>query len=412
MFNLEEWKNYDGEVFGAIESELNRQRDNIELIASENFVSPAVMRACGSVLTNKYAEGYPSKRYYGGCRYVDVAENIAIQRVKEMFGCEHANVQPHSGANANWAVQLAVLNPGDTIMGMNLNHGGHLTHGHPINVSGKYFKVVPYGVNLNTETIDYEEVMRIALECKPKLIICGASAYPRKIDFKKFREIADACGAYLMADIAHIAGLVVAGLHESPVPYADFVTTTTHKTLRGPRGGVIMCKEKYAKEIDRSVFPGVQGGPLMHIIAGKAVAFGEALKPEFKAYQTQVVKNAAAMAEQFRAEGIKLVSNGTDNHLMLLDLTGTGVTGKELENLLDEVHITANKNTVPKETLSPFVTSGLRVGTPAATTRGLNEEDMKSTASLIAAMIREKEGAKAYVTAAVRELLQKYPLYE
>lgn len=412
MFNLEEWKNYDGEVFGAIESELNRQRDNIELIASENFVSPAVMRACGSVLTNKYAEGYPSKRYYGGCRYVDVAENIAIQRVKEMFGCEHANVQPHSGANANWAVQLAVLNPGDTIMGMNLNHGGHLTHGHPINVSGKYFKVVPYGVDLDTETINYEEVMRIALECKPKLIICGASAYPRKIDFKKFREIADACGAYLMADIAHIAGLVVAGLHESPVPYADFVTTTTHKTLRGPRGGVIMCKEKYAKEIDRSVFPGVQGGPLMHIIAGKAVAFGEALKPEFKAYQTQVVKNAAAMAEQFRAEGIKLVSNGTDNHLMLLDLTGTGVTGKELENLLDEVHITANKNTVPKETLSPFVTSGLRVGTPAATTRGLNEEDMKSTASLIAAMIREKEGAKAYVTAAVRELLQKYPLYE
>lgn len=412
MFNLEEWKNYDGEVFGAIESELNRQRDNIELIASENFVSPAVMRACGSVLTNKYAEGYPSKRYYGGCRYVDVAENIAIQRVKEMFGCEHANVQPHSGANANWAVQLAVLNPGDTIMGMNLNHGGHLTHGHPINVSGKYFKVVPYGVDLDTETINYEEVMRIALECKPKLIICGASAYPRKIDFKKFREIADACGAYLMADIAHIAGLVVAGLHESPVPYADFVTTTTHKTLRGPRGGVIMCKEKYAKEIDRSVFPGVQGGPLMHIIAGKAVAFGEALKPEFKAYQTQVVKNAAAMAEQFRAEGIKIVSNGTDNHLMLLDLTGTGVTGKELENLLDEVHITANKNTVPKETLSPFVTSGLRVGTPAATTRGLNEEDMKSTASLIAAMIREKEGAKAYVTAAVRELLQKYPLYE
>lgn len=412
MFNLEEWKNYDGEVFGAIESELNRQRDNIELIASENFVSPAVMRACGSVLTNKYAEGYPSKRYYGGCRYVDVAENIAIQRVKEMFGCEHANVQPHSGANANWAVQLAVLNPGDTIMGMNLNHGGHLTHGHPINVSGKYFKVVPYGVNLNTETIDYEEVMRIALECKPKLIICGASAYPRKIDFKKFREIADACGAYLMADIAHIAGLVVAGLHESPVPYADFVTTTTHKTLRGPRGGVIMCKEKYAKEIDRSVFPGVQGGPLMHIIAGKAVAFGEALKPEFKAYQTQVVKNAAAMAEQFRAEGIKLVSNGTDNHLMLLDLTGTGVTGKELENLLDEVHITANKNTVPKETLSPFVTSGLRVGTPAATTRGLNEEDMKKTASLIAAIIREKDGAKAYVTTAVRELLQKYPLYE
>lgn len=408
----EELMNYDSEVFGAIGQELKRQRDNIELIASENLVSPQVMEACGSVLTNKYAEGYPGKRYYGGCQCVDIVENVAKERVCKMFGCEHANVQPHSGANANWAVQLAVLNPGDTIMGMNLNHGGHLTHGHPINVSGKYFKVVPYGVSTDTETIDYDDVMRIALEAKPKLIICGASAYPRKIDFKKFREIADACDAYLMADIAHIAGLVVAGLHESPVPYADFVTTTTHKTLRGPRGGVIMCKEKYAKEIDRSVFPGVQGGPLMHIIAGKAVAFGEALKPEFTEYQKQVVKNAAAMAKRFNENNIRLVSGGTDNHLMLLDLTGMGVTGKELEKLLDEVNITANKNTVPKETLSPFVTSGLRVGTPAATSRGLKEDDMVKVADLITRVIKEKEACFAEVKAEVAALLKKYPLYE
>lgn len=412
MFNLDYWKQYDEEVFGAVESELSRQRNNIELIASENLVSPAVMAACGSVLTNKYAEGYPGKRYYGGCEYVDIAEEVAKKRLCEIFGCEHANVQPHSGANANWAVQLAVLNPGDTIMGMNLTHGGHLTHGHPINVSGKYFKVVPYGVNEDTETIDYDEVMKIALECRPKLIICGASAYPRKIDFRAFREIADASGAFLMADIAHIAGPVAAGLHESPVPYADFVTSTTHKTLRGPRGGVIMCKEKYAKDIDRSVFPGVQGGPLMHIIAGKAVAFGEALKPEFKEYQKRIIANAARLAARFTENGIRLVSGGTDNHLMLLDLTGTGVTGKELEKLLDEVHITANKNTIPKETLSPFVTSGLRLGTPAVTTRGMNEDDMVVIADLITEVIRKKEACKAEVSAKVAALLAKYPLYE
>lgn len=412
MFDLDYWKQYDEEVFGAVESELSRQRNNIELIASENLVSPAVMAACGSVLTNKYAEGYPGKRYYGGCEYVDIAEDIAKKRLCEIFGCEHANVQPHSGANANWAVQLAVLNPGDTIMGMNLTHGGHLTHGHPINVSGKYFKVVPYGVNEDTETIDYDEVMKIALECRPKLIICGASAYPRKIDFRAFREIADASGAFLMADIAHIAGPVAAGLHESPVPYADFVTSTTHKTLRGPRGGVIMCKEKYAKDIDRSVFPGVQGGPLMHIIAGKAVAFGEALKPEFKEYQKRIIANAARLAARFTDNGIRLVSGGTDNHLMLLDLTGTGVTGKELEKLLDEVHITANKNTIPKETLSPFVTSGLRLGTPAVTTRGMNEDDMVVIADLITEVIRKKDACKAEVSAKVAALLAKYPLYE
>ena len=412
MFNLDYWKQYDEEVFGAVESELSRQRNNIELIASENLVSPAVRAACGSVLTNKYAEGYPGKRYYGGCEYVDIAEEVAKKRLCEIFGCEHANVQPHSGANANWAVQLAVLNPGDTIMGMNLTHGGHLTHGHPINVSGKYFKVVPYGVNEDTETIDYDEVMKIALECRPKLIICGASAYPRKIDFRAFREIADASGAFLMADIAHIAGPVAAGLHESPVPYADFVTSTTHKTLRGPRGGVIMCKEKYAKDIDRSVFPGVQGGPLMHIIAGKAVAFGEALKPEFKEYQKRIIANAARLAARFTENGIRLVSGGTDNHLMLLDLTGTGVTGKELEKLLDEVHITANKNTIPKETLSPFVTSGLRLGTPAVTTRGMNEDDMVVIADLITEVIRKKDACKAEVSAKVAALLAKYPLYE
>lgn len=412
MFNLDYWKQYDEEVFGAVESELSRQRNNIELIASENLVSPAVMAACGSVLTNKYAEGYPGKRYYGGCEYVDIAEEVAKKRLCEIFGCEHANVQPHSGANANWAVQLAVLNPGDTIMGMNLTHGGHLTHGHPINVSGKYFKVVPYGVNEDTETIDYDEVMKIALECRPKLIICGASAYPRKIDFRAFREIADASGAFLMADIAHIAGPVAAGLHESPVPYADFVTSTTHKTLRGPRGGVIVCKEKYAKDIDRSVFPGVQGGPLMHIIAGKAVAFGEALKPEFKEYQKRIIANAARLAARFTENGIRLVSGGTDNHLMLLDLTGTGVTGKELEKLLDEVHITANKNTIPKETLSPFVTSGLRLGTPAVTTRGMNEDDMVVIADLITEVIRKKDACKAEVSAKVAALLAKYPLYE
>ena len=412
MIDYEQWKKFDADVFNAMENELARQRDNIELIASENLVSPTVMQACGSVLTNKYAEGYPGKRYYGGCDHVDVVEEIAKKRLTEMFGCEHCNVQPHSGANANWAVEFAVLNPGDTLMGMDLKDGGHLTHGLPINVSGKYYNVVPYGVDKDTETINYDALMDLALKNKPKLIIAGASAYPRKIDFKKFREIADACGAYFMADIAHIAGLVVAGLHESPIPYADFVTTTTHKTLRGPRGGVIMCKEKYAALIDRAVFPGTQGGPLMHIIAGKAVAFGEALKPEFKAYQTQIVKNAAVLADRFKANGIRLVSGGTDNHLMLLDLTGTGVTGKELQILLDEVHITANKNTIPNETLSPFVTSGLRVGTPAVTSRGMKEEDMVVIADLICEMIFKKEQAKHEVSAKVKALLDKYPLYK
>lgn len=406
-----QWQTYDKEVFGAMNDELSRQRENIELIASENLVSPAVLAAMGSVLTNKYAEGYPGKRYYGGCQHVDVVEKLAQDRLKELFRCDHCNVQPHSGANANWAVEFAVLEPGDVIMGMDLNHGGHLTHGHPINVSGKYYKVVPYGVDPDTEVIDYDALMRLAMENKPKLIIAGASAYSRAIDFKAFREIADACGAYFMADIAHIAGLVATGLHESPVPYADFVTTTTHKTLRGPRGGVVMCKEKYAKLIDRAVFPGTQGGPLMHVIAGKAVAFGEALKPEFKAYQTQIVKNAAVMAERFRQNGIRLVAGGTDNHLMLLDLTGTGVTGKELQILLDEVHITANKNTIPKETLSPFIASGLRIGTPAVTSRGMKEDDMILIADLITEIIRKKDAAKSYVNEKVSALLKKYPLY-
>ena len=406
-----QWQTYDKEVFGAMNDELARQRENIELIASENLVSPAVLAAMGSVLTNKYAEGYPGKRYYGGCQHVDVVEKLAQDRLKELFRCDHCNVQPHSGANANWAVEFAVLEPGDVIMGMDLNHGGHLTHGHPINVSGKYYKVVPYGVDPDTEVIDYDALMRLAMENKPKLIIAGASAYSRAIDFKAFREIADACGAYFMADIAHIAGLVATGLHESPVPYADFVTTTTHKTLRGPRGGVVMCKEKYAKLIDRAVFPGTQGGPLMHVIAGKAVAFGEALKPEFKAYQTQIVKNAAVMADRFRQNGIRLVAGGTDNHLMLLDLTGTGVTGKELQILLDEVHITANKNTIPKETLSPFIASGLRIGTPAVTSRGMKEDDMILIADLITEIIRKKDAAKSYVNEKVSALLKKYPLY-
>ena len=405
------WTSYDPQVFGAMNDELARQRENIELIASENLVSPAVLAAMGSVLTNKYAEGYPGKRYYGGCQHVDVVENIARDRLKELFGCDHANVQPHSGANANWAVEFAVLEPGDTIMGMDLNHGGHLTHGHNINVSGKYYKVVPYGVDLNSEVIDYDAVKKLAMEAKPKLIIAGASAYPRKIDFRAFREIADSCGAYLLADIAHISGLVATGLHESPIPYADFVTTTTHKTLRGPRGGVIMCKEKYATLIDRAVFPGTQGGPLMHVIAGKAVAFGEALKPEFKTYQTQIVKNAKVLADRLTSNGIRLVAGGTDNHLMLLDLTGTGVTGKELQILLDEVHITANKNTIPRETLSPFVTSGLRVGTPAVTSRGMKEEDMIVIADLITDIIRRKDQAKAAVDEKVAELLKKYPIY-
>lgn len=364
MIDLSVIRKTDPELCAAMEAELKRQRENIELIASENIVSPAVLAAAGSHLTNKYAEGLPGKRYYGGCEFVDVAENLARDRLKKLFGCDHCNVQPHSGAQANFAVYFAMLEPGDTIMGMNLSHGGHLTHGSPVNISGKYFKVVPYGVSPETERIDYDEMERIAKKCRPKMIVSGASAYPRVIDFARIRQICDEVGAYMMADIAHIAGPVAAGLHPSPVPYADFVTTTTHKTLRGPRGGVIMCKEQYAKQIDKAVFPGIQGGPLMHVIAAKAVAFGEALAPAFKEYQRQILANASAMAAEFLRRGIRLVSGGTDNHLMLVDLRGTGVTGKALEAMLDEVHITVNKNTIPFETESPFVTSGIRVGTP------------------------------------------------
>ncbi len=401
----------DPEVGNACNAELARQRNNIELIASENIVSKAVLLACGGILTNKYAEGYPSKRYYGGCGCVDVVENIARERAKKLFGAEHANVQPHSGANANLAAFFALLNPGDTVMGMNLSEGGHLSHGSPVNISGKYFKVVPYGVNKETETIDYDEVRKIAHECKPKMIIAGASAYPRVIDFAKFREIADEVGAYLMVDMAHIAGLVAAGLHPSPVPYADVVTTTTHKTLRGPRGGMILCKESLAKQIDKAIFPGTQGGPLMHIIAGKAVALGEALTDEFKNYQTQIVKNAACLANALTARGVDLVSGGTDNHLILLKLTKFGITGKQLETNLDEVHITANKNTIPNEPLSPFITSGLRIGTPAVTTRGFKEPEMELIADFITDCITDFEGKRAAVSKAVTELCAKFPIY-
>ncbi len=412
MIDLSVIRKADPELCAAMEAELKRQRGNIELIASENIVSPAVLAAAGSHLTNKYAEGLPGKRYYGGCQYVDVAENLARERLKALFGCEHCNVQPHSGAQANFAVYFGMLEPGDTIMGMNLSHGGHLTHGSPVNISGKYFKVVPYGVSPETERIDYDEMERIALECRPKMIVTGASAYPRVIDFKRIREICDKVGAYMMADIAHIAGLVAAGLHPSPVPYADFVTTTTHKTLRGPRGGVIMCREKYARQIDKAVFPGTQGGPLMHIIAAKAVAFGEALKPEFADYQRQIVANAAAMAAEFTRQGVRLVSGGTDNHLMLVDLRGTGVTGKALEYMLDEVHITVNKNTVPFETESPFVTSGIRVGTPAVTTRGMKEEECRTIASLIVRVVREGEKCFDEVRKEVAALCARFPVYE
>ena len=412
MIDLSVIRKADPELCAAMEAELKRQHGNIELIASENIVSPAVLAAAGSHLTNKYAEGLPGKRYYGGCQYVDVAENLARERLKALFGCEHCNVQPHSGAQANFAVYFGMLEPGDTIMGMNLSHGGHLTHGSPVNISGKYFKVVPYGVSPETERIDYDEMERIALECRPKMIVTGASAYPRVIDFKRIREICDKVGAYMMADIAHIAGLVAAGLHPSPVPYADFVTTTTHKTLRGPRGGVIMCREKYARQIDKAVFPGTQGGPLMHIIAAKAVAFGEALKPEFADYQRQIVANAAAMAAEFTRQGVRLVSGGTDNHLMLVDLRGTGVTGKALEYMLDEVHITVNKNTVPFETESPFVTSGIRVGTPAVTTRGMKEAECRTIASLIVRVIREGEKCFDEVREEVAALCARFPVYE
>lgn len=411
MLFLDELKQYDNEVFEACNSELKRQQGNIELIASENIVSKGVLLAMGSVLTNKYAEGYPDHRYYGGCQCVDVVENIARDRAKELFGAEHANVQPHSGANANLAVFFALLEPGDTVMGMNLAHGGHLSHGSPVNISGKYFNIVPYGVNPVTETIDYDEMERIALECKPKLIVSGASAYSRIIDFKRIREICDKVGAYMMVDIAHIAGLVAAGLHPSPVPYADVVTTTTHKTLRGPRGGLILCKESLAKQIDKAIFPGTQGGPLMHIIAAKAVAFGEALKPEFKAYQQQIITNAKVLSEDLYNEGFKLVSGGTDNHLMLLNLIPFGVTGKDLEKRLDEVHITANKNAIPNDPQSPFITSGLRVGTPAVTTRGFKEDEMHLIAKWIKDITVDFDGNKSRVLSEVKELCDKYPIY-
>ena len=404
-------KEIDSEVYESCNRELNRQKHNIELIASENIVSPAVLLAAGTVLTNKYAEGYPGKRYYGGCVYVDEVEQIARERAKKLFGAEHANVQPHSGANANLAVFFALLNPGDTVLSLSLANGGHLSHGSPVNISGKYFNIVPYEVSSETQTIDYEEVRKLALENKPKLILAGASAYARAIDFKKFREIADEVGAYFMVDMAHIAGLVAAGLHENPVPYADVVTTTTHKTLRGPRGGLILCKEQFAKQIDKAVFPGTQGGPLMHIIAAKAVAFGEALTEEFKEYQRNIVENAKVLSLELLKHGIKLVSGGTDNHLMLLDLRDTGVTGKELEARLDEVHITANKNTIPNEPLSPFVTSGLRIGTPAVTSRGFGKEEMVKIAGYIKDVIYDFENSKERITKEVIELCEKFPIY-
>ena len=405
----------DPEVSKAIDQELNRQRNKLELIASENIVSKAVMAAQGSVLTNKYAEGYPGKRYYGGCEYVDVVEQLAIDRAKELFGAGYANVQPHSGAQANMAVFFALLTPGDTVMGMNLTDGGHLTHGSPVNMSGKYFKIVPYGVSEKTEMLDYDEIQRIANECKPKLIVAGASAYARTIDFQRMAEIAHSVGAYLMVDMAHIAGLVAAGLHPSPVPYADVVTTTTHKTLRGPRGGLILCKdEEFGKQFNKAIFPGIQGGPLMHIIAAKAVALKEALSPEFKAYAQQIVKNAKALADTLQADGSRIVSGGTDNHLMLVDLTSKNITGKLAQNLLDEVGITANKNTIPFEKLSPFVTSGIRLGSPALTTRGFKEEDMVEVANIIALVLDnpEDEGARKEASQRVAALCAKYPLYE
>lgn len=405
----------DPEVSKAIDQELNRQRNKLELIASENIVSKAVMAAQGSVLTNKYAEGYPGKRYYGGCEYVDVVEQLAIDRAKELFGAGYANVQPHSGAQANMAVFFALLTPGDTVMGMNLTDGGHLTHGSPVNMSGKYFKIVPYGVSEKTEMLDYDEIQRIANECKPKLIVAGASAYARTIDFQRMAEIAHSVGAYLMVDMAHIAGLVAAGLHPNPVPYADVVTTTTHKTLRGPRGGLILCKdEEFGKQFNKAIFPGIQGGPLMHVIAAKAVALKEALSPEFKAYAQQIVKNAKALADTLQADGFRIVSGGTDNHLMLVDLTSKNITGKLAQNLLDEVGITANKNTIPFEKLSPFVTSGIRLGSPALTTRGFKEEDMVEVANIIALVLDNPEDEKARQEASQRvaALCAKYPLYE
>ena len=411
MYTLDDIRNVDPEIAQAITDEFNRQNTHIELIASENWVSPAVMSAMGSILTNKYAEGYPAHRYYGGCQHVDVVEELARERAKELFGCEYVNVQPHSGAQANMAVQFAILQPGDTVMGMNLDHGGHLTHGSPANFSGTYFNIVPYGVN-DDGFIDYDNVRAIALECKPKMIIAGASAYARTIDFKKFREIADEVGAVLMVDMAHIAGLVAAGLHPSPIPYADVVTTTTHKTLRGPRGGMILSSQEVADKykFNKSVFPGIQGGPLMHVIAAKAICFKEALKPEFKEYQTQIVKNAQALAKGLKDRGIKIVSDGTDNHLMLVDLTPFELTGKEVEKWLDASHITANKNTIPNDPKSPFVTSGIRLGTPAATSRGLVEEDFDKVAEAIAMIIKDGEAAVEPAKAIVKALTDKYPL--
>lgn len=399
----------DPELAEAIFLEKNRQNSKIELIASENFVSPAVMAAQGSVLTNKYAEGYPGKRYYGGCEFVDIAENLARDRVKKLFGAEHANVQPHSGANANTAVYFAMLEPGDTVLGMNLNHGGHLSHGSPVNISGKYFNFEAYGVEEGTEVIDYDKVLARAKETKPKMIVAGASAYPRTLDFKKFREIADEVGAYLMVDMAHIAGLVAAGLHPNPVEYADFVTTTTHKTLRGPRGGLILCKEDYAKQIDKAMFPGIQGGPLMHVIAAKAVCFHEALQPEFKEYQKQIVANAQALASGLQNQGFRLVSGGTDNHLMLIDVKSKGITGKDAEKMLDDANVTVNKNTIPFETESPFITSGIRVGTPAVTSRGMKEAEMGEIAAIFETVLLKKDEEKAKEM--VKVLTDRFPLY-
>ena len=409
---FDELANYDKEVFDACSLELGRQRGNIELIASENVVSKAVLLAAGTVLTNKYAEGYPGKRYYGGCQYVDIVEDIARDRAKKLFGAEHANVQPHCGASANLAVFFALLNPGDTVMGLNLAHGGHLSHGSPVNISGKYFNVVPYSVSDETEMLDYEDMRRVALECKPKMIIAGASAYSRTIDFAEIRKIADEVGAYYMVDMAHIAGLVAAGLHPNPVPYADVVTTTTHKTLRGPRGGLILCKEELAKQIDKAVFPGTQGGPLMHVIAAKAVALGEAMTDEFKAYQTQIVKNAKVLCEALKEEGFRVVSGDTDNHLMLIDLRPFSITGKEMEKRLDEVHITVNKNAIPNDPEKPFVTSGIRVGTPAVTSRGFKEEEMMKIAKWMRDVATDFEANRERVSAEVSELCAKFPLYE
>ena len=408
---FDELKNYDEDVFAACDAELARQRANIELIASENIVSKGVLLAAGTVLTNKYAEGYPSKRYYGGCQCVDVVEEIARERAKKLFGAEHANVQPHCGASANLAVFFALLQPGDTVMGMNLQEGGHLSHGSPVNISGKYFNVVPYGVDPVTEMIDYDEMERIAKKCRPKLIVAGASAYSRIIDFKRCRQIADEVGAYLMVDMAHIAGLVAAGVHPSPVPYAHVVTTTTHKTLRGPRGGMILCREELAKQIDKAIFPGTQGGPLMHVIAAKAVALGEAMTDEFKEYGRQIVKNAAVLCDELKARGMEIVSGGTDNHLMLIKLLKNNISGKELEHRLDEVHITANKNTIPNDPASPFVTSGLRIGTPAVTTRGFREPEMRQIAGFIADITYDFEGNREKVAEQVRELCGKFPIY-